>query len=60
MVINKKDQPCWTQEKVICDSSVGIALGYGLGVFLFTTAFRTASYPMGTGGSSPGDKAAGA
>jgi hypothetical protein len=61
------------------DSSVGIALGYGLddrgsrvpfsaGTENFSLHHRvqngsgahTASYPMGTGGSFPGGKAAGA
>jgi hypothetical protein len=62
----------------IRDSSVGIGLCYelddrdsrfrfpaGAGIFLFTTASRTArahlaSYPMGIRGFSPGNKAAGA
>jgi hypothetical protein len=42
----------------------GLIPGGRLGIFLFTTAFRTAlgahpaSYPMGTGVSFPGGKAA--
>jgi hypothetical protein len=62
-----------------CDSSVGIALGYGLDDRGYRVRFpaeagnfslhhrvqngpgaRPASYPMGTGGSFPGGKAAGA
>jgi hypothetical protein len=62
-----------------CDSSVGVALGYGLedrgsrvrflaGAGNFSlhhrvqngSRARPASYPIGTGGSFPGGKAAGA
>jgi hypothetical protein len=68
-----------TLHEVSDDSSVGIALGYGLddrgsrirfpaGAGNFSLHHRvqngsgahTASYPMGTRGSFPGDKAAGA
>jgi hypothetical protein len=44
--------------------TLGFVSRRGLGIFLFITAFQNgsgahpASYPMGTGGSFPGDKAA--
>jgi hypothetical protein len=69
----------YRETKVSCDSSVGIALGYGLDdrgsrvrfptvAGNFTLHYRVqngsgahpASYPMGTRGCLPGDKAAGA
>jgi len=45
---------------------LGLDSWWGLGIFLFTTTSRTAlevhsaSYPLGTRGSFPGGKAAGA